>query len=85
VIVQRLFNRATEPSVVEGRSAKGGEKLIREFRATFAQIEQVPRVIVGHAEILADSRCIFAGGHVLIEGVPGLAKRDRRSLGEAST
>ncbi len=65
---------------------EGGEKLIREFRATFARIlEEVSRVIVGHGEVLEQILvAFFAGGHVLIEGVPGTGKTlIVRSLGEA--
>ncbi len=47
-----------------------------EFRATFAKLrEELSRVIVGQSEVI-DRLLIafFAGGHVLLEGVPGLGK-----------
>ncbi|HOD81991.1 MAG: ATPase RavA [Planctomycetes bacterium ADurb.Bin126] len=48
----------------------------REFRQTFARLrEEVSKVIVGHGEIVDDTLiCLFCGGHVLLEGVPGLGK-----------
>ncbi len=63
-----------------------GEKLIVEFREAFQKIlEQVSRVIIGHQEVLEQILvAFFAGGHVLIEGVPGTGKTlIVRSLGEA--
>lgn len=37
--------------------------------------EQIARVIVGHEEIVQGVlTCLFAGGHCLLEGVPGLGK-----------
>jgi MoxR-like ATPase len=37
--------------------------------------QQIGRVIVGHEEVVEDTLlCIFAGGHALLEGVPGLGK-----------
>ncbi|GAB4477916.1 MAG: MoxR family ATPase [Anaerolineae bacterium] len=47
-----------------------------DFRATTAAIEQqVGRVIVGQHEVVRlVLMCIIAGGHALLEGVPGLGK-----------
>lgn len=37
--------------------------------------QQIGRVIVGHEEVVEGTLlCIFAGGHALLEGVPGLGK-----------
>src|SRR4030095_2035961 len=46
------------------------------FRADFARLRaEVGKVIVGHLEILDDTLiALIAGGHVLLEGVPGLGK-----------
>ena len=57
-------------------SEKEVEAQCRDFRAMFEALrEQVGKVIVGHEEIV-DSVLIslFGGGHVLLEGVPGLGK-----------
>ncbi len=47
-----------------------------EFRKTFAAIrDELYRVIVGQAEVIERLLvAFFAGGHVLLEGVPGLGK-----------
>jgi len=49
---------------------------VADFRKTFARAEaEVSRVIVGHREVIRKVlTALFAGGHVLIEGVPGLGK-----------
>jgi len=49
---------------------------IDAFRADYARIfEQVRRVIVGHERVIDEVlTCLLAGGHVLLEGVPGLGK-----------
>ncbi|MHC4985825.1 MAG: AAA family ATPase, partial [Planctomycetota bacterium] len=40
-----------------------------------AAAEQISRVIVGHADVIDQTlACLLAGGHVLLEGVPGLGK-----------
>src|SRR6478736_4614224 len=46
------------------------------FRADFQRLRaEVGKVIVGHLDILDDSLiALIAGGHVLLEGVPGLGK-----------
>lgn len=52
------------------------EERIKEFRRVFAAIdEEVGRVIVGHRNVVRKVlTAFFAGGHVLLEGVPGLGK-----------
>jgi MoxR-like ATPase len=49
---------------------------VADFRQTFGRAEaEVGRVIVGHREAVRKVlTALFAGGHVLIEGVPGLGK-----------
>jgi MoxR-like ATPase len=49
---------------------------IEEFQTTFEQIrDELGRVIIGHREIVEQILiAFFAGGHVLIEGVPGTGK-----------
>ena len=47
-----------------------------EFRERYQMVkDQISQVIVGHDEILHGVlTCLFVGGHVLLEGVPGLGK-----------
>ncbi|MCS6977150.1 MAG: MoxR family ATPase [Gemmatales bacterium] len=47
-----------------------------QFRQRYRQIrEEIGKVIVGHGEIIDGVlTCLFVGGHVLLEGVPGLGK-----------
>jgi len=51
------------------------EKAAR-FRDDYKKLrDEVGRVIVGHSEIVDGVlSCLFTGGHVLLEGVPGLGK-----------
>ncbi len=52
------------------------EAQCREFREMFVALrEQVSQVIVGHEAIVDEVLiALFGGGHVLLEGVPGLGK-----------
>ncbi|MFB3892776.1 MAG: AAA family ATPase [Phycisphaerae bacterium] len=52
------------------------ESLCRQFRASFDGLRrEIGKVIVGHNDIVDEVLiCLFCGGHVLLEGVPGLGK-----------
>ncbi|MGC9455128.1 MAG: AAA family ATPase [Phycisphaerae bacterium] len=52
------------------------QREIDAFVADYEQIvSQIGRVIVGHDEVIAQVlTCLLAGGHALLEGVPGLGK-----------
>src|SRR6267154_1114205 len=52
------------------------ESQITSFRQTFTALrDEIGKVIVGHTEIVDGTLiAIFAGGHVLLEGGPGLGK-----------
>src|SRR5277367_2215311 len=52
------------------------DQRVAEFQQVFARAEdEVGRVIVGHREVVRNLlSALFAGGHILIEGVPGLGK-----------
>jgi hypothetical protein len=52
------------------------EDRVAEFREVFNRVEsEIGRVIVGHQAVVRKVlTALFCGGHVLIEGVPGLGK-----------
>jgi MoxR-like ATPase len=52
------------------------QQAIENFRATYAALrEEIGKVIVGHDAIVEGTLIsLFSGGHVLLEGVPGLGK-----------
>ena len=52
------------------------ERQCREFREMFAKLTgEIGKVIVGHDDIVESTLIsLFCGGHVLLEGVPGLGK-----------
>ncbi len=52
------------------------ERYCRKFREMFAALKaEIGRVIVGHEDVVEDTLiCLFSGGHVLLESVPGLGK-----------
>lgn len=62
--------------MAENLSARDLEGAIAEFNKTFAGVEEeLSRVIVGMRGVVRGAvGAIFAGGHVLLEGVPGLGK-----------
>jgi MoxR-like ATPase len=47
-----------------------------QFRQAYGRLQaEIGKVIVGHSEIVHGVlACLFVGGHVLLEGVPGLGK-----------
>ncbi|MGH7858252.1 MAG: AAA family ATPase, partial [Candidatus Binatia bacterium] len=57
-------------------SAPAAVTEVERFRETFLAIErEVSKLIVGHESVLRKVlSAFFAGGHVLLEGVPGLGK-----------
>jgi MoxR-like ATPase len=62
------------------------EKRVEEFRAAFTRTRtEIERRIVGQGTLVDDVlTCLVAGGHVLLEGVPGLGKTMLvRTLAEA--
>jgi MoxR-like ATPase len=58
------------------KDANDVETQCREFRQMFESLQrEVGKVIVGYEEIVENVLiCLFCGGHVLLEGVPGLGK-----------
>jgi MoxR-like ATPase len=62
------------------------EKRVQDFRAAFTRTRtEIERRIVGQGTLVDDVlTCLVAGGHVLLEGVPGLGKTMLvRTLAEA--
>jgi MoxR-like ATPase len=67
-------------------SAGSPQRAVREFQDVFQQLrDRLYQIIVGHRDVLDQILvAFFAGGHVLIEGVPGTGKTlIVRTLGEA--
>jgi len=67
-------------------NAETPQRAVRDFHDVFQRLrDQLHRVIVGHRDMLDQILvAFFAGGHVLIEGVPGTGKTlIVRTLGEA--
>src|SRR5262245_3234702 len=67
-------------------SVDAPQQAVRDFQAVFQRLrDELHRVIVGHREMLDEILvAFFAGGHVLIEGVPGTGKTlIVRTLGQA--
>jgi len=60
----------------EREMAQTIEASAAKFRTSFSSLKsEIGKVIVGHEGVVQDVLiCLFAGGHVLLEGVPGLGK-----------
>jgi MoxR-like ATPase len=58
------------------KKEKDVQEQCREFRKMFESLRrEIGKVIVGYETIVEDVLiCLFCGGHVLLEGVPGLGK-----------
>jgi len=58
------------------KTEKDVESLCRDFRQMFESLRrEIGKVIVGYETIVENVLiCLFCGGHVLLEGVPGLGK-----------
>ncbi len=56
--------------------APNQEQRVQEFVTAFQALRaEVRKIIVGHDDVVTQVlTCLFAGGHVLLEGVPGLGK-----------
>ncbi len=52
------------------------EKTVAQFREEFARLRaEIGKVVVGHGEVVEGVLMgLFCGGHILLEGVPGLGK-----------
>jgi MoxR-like ATPase len=64
------------------------EALIANFRSDYDRVKrEIQKAVVGHNDIIDGVLiCLFAGGHALLEGVPGLGKTLLiRSLSQALT
>ena len=58
------------------QTIEGIEGRMESFQANFQRlIDEIQRAIVGHDEMIVDTLVsMFSGGHLLLEGVPGLGK-----------
>ena len=58
------------------RTSDEARAAAERFRADYTTVrDEIGKVIVGHGEIVDGVlTCLFAGGHALLEGVPGLGK-----------
>jgi MoxR-like ATPase len=72
----RASARAETPRPAAPPPAPNAEALVGEFVDTFNRIRaEIAKVIVGQSDVIEEILiALFAGGHVLIEGVPGTGK-----------
>ncbi len=73
---RNVVRKETRRESMTAPIATGTDNPISEFQDTFDQIRrEIARVIVGHHEVVEQILiALFAGGHVLLEGVPGTGK-----------
>src|SRR5215470_5205419 len=80
-------SRPTAPAVERvPLDASSAQARVDDFREAFAGIRaELRKAIIGQTEVIEEILiCLFAGGHVLIEGVPGTGKTlIVRTLGQA--
>ena len=64
------------PTTTEPHTTAEVRAQCEKFRETFKiVIDEIGKVVVGHREVVEGVLgCLFAGGNVLLEGVPGLGK-----------
>jgi MoxR-like ATPase len=70
---------ASSPTVISPddlQTPDAARRAIASFQGDFAAVrQQVAKAVVGHDEVVDGVlTCLFTGGHVLLEGVPGLGK-----------
>ena len=65
-----------ESLAIESMSPEEAARAAEQFRKDYLAVrEQVSRVVVGNQSIIDGVLvCLFTGGHVLLEGVPGIGK-----------
>jgi MoxR-like ATPase len=67
-----MASDAQTASVPDPRISEAAELFRRDYRAV---ADEIAKTIVGHKAIIDGVlTCLFAGGHALLEGVPGLGK-----------
>lgn len=66
----------TDATATVPRSPEEAQRAMEQFRADFSSLRaEIGKVIVGHGDIVDGVlTCLFANGHALFEGVPGLGK-----------
>ena len=78
VLPSRLARTVARPSPppADPPDAASAQTRVDEFRDTFARLRaELAQVIVGQSDVVEEILiALFAGGHVLIEGVPGTGK-----------
>ena len=81
-----LADQGDRDARAEARRSHAAEELVARFREDVGRLRsEIGKVIVGQEDIVDGVlTCLLAGGHVLLEGVPGLGKTMLvRTLAEA--